>query len=133
MLYLGSFAQNLNTTSSFNAELITAIIAIETAHSKGWLNLWLETDSQLVQHAFGNKTLIAWELRNIWCNCIELMKDVNFVVSHIDSEGYSCADGLANLGLYLSAFVWSPSPPDSICSEILKNRLGLPSFMYVSS
>lgn len=58
---------------------------------------------------------------------------MNFVVSHMYREMNSYANGLANLGLHLYAFVWFPSPSDSICSDFLKNRLGLPSFRFVSS
>ena len=131
--YLGGFAQNLNTNSSFNVELLADITAIEVACSKGWLNLWLETDSQLVMLAFRNKSIVAWELRNKWCNCIELITNMNFVVSHIYREGNSCADDLTNLGLAQSAFVWRPSPPPSILVDFVRNRLGLPKFRFVLS
>lgn len=33
---------------TLNAELCAAMLAIELAHRKGWQNLWLECDSQLV-------------------------------------------------------------------------------------
>ena len=128
--YLGGFAQNLNTNSSFNAELLAAI---ELAYSKGWLNLWLETDSLLAMLAFRNKYLVAWELRNRWCNCIELLSNMNFIVSHIYREGILCANGLANLGLALSSFVWFPSPPPSISADFVRNRLDLPNFRCVVS
>lgn len=65
--FIGGFAQNLDSDSSFVAELLAAaIMAIEIAHSKGWHNLWLETDSQLALVAFKLKTMIPWELRNRW-------------------------------------------------------------------
>jgi len=58
---------------------------------------------------------------------------MNFVVSHIYREGNSCADGLANLGLAQSAFVWFHSPPPSILADFVKNKLGLPNFRFVLS
>jgi len=65
-LFKGGFAQN-----------------VEIAFSKGWLNLWLETDSQLVLLAFKTKALIPCSLRNRWLNCLELLKDINFFVSQL--------------------------------------------------
>jgi len=72
--FICGFAQNLHTDSSYEAELIAAILAIEITYSKGWHNLWLETESQLVLLAFKSKTMIPCVLRNIWINCIEIVK-----------------------------------------------------------
>lgn len=87
-LFKGGFAQNVDTVSPFEAELVAAFTAIEIAFSKGWLNLWLETDSQLVMLAFKTKALIPCSLRNRWLNCLELLKDMNFFCkSHYIEEG----------------------------------------------
>jgi len=58
-------------------------------------------------------------IRNRWINCLESIRNMNFLVSHIYREGNSCAHGLTNLGLALSSLVWFP--PDYV-----RNRLGLP-------
>jgi len=73
--------------------------AIEIAHLKGYQNVWLESDSQLVILAFKFLSVIPWSLRNRWYNCIVRLRDMRFVVSHIYREGNACADSLANLGL----------------------------------
>ncbi|KEH16647.1 hypothetical protein MTR_0126s0110 [Medicago truncatula] len=76
------------------------MIAIEIAYLKGFQNVWLESDSQLVILAFKSK------------------------------EGNACADSLANLGLSFSSFdlFWSDIIPDFIRGEYIRNRLGMPNF-----
>ena len=128
---IGSFSQNLNTNSFYIEELLAAILAIEIAYSKGWQNLWLETDSQLVLLAFQKRSHVSWEIRNRWINCLELIKGMNFFVSHIYREGNSCADGLANIVLALSAFAWFPFLPDSIIPGYGRNLLSLPNYRFV--
>jgi ribonuclease HI len=58
-IFLDGFSVNLGFASTFHAELLGVInaienafvkkkIAIEIAYDKGWWNLWLETDSMMV-------------------------------------------------------------------------------------
>lgn len=54
----------METDSPFVAEMMAALIAIEIAFDRGWHNLWLETDSQLVLLAFKTKNMIPCTLRN---------------------------------------------------------------------
>jgi len=61
---LGCFAQNLSTHSSFSAQLLADIIAIEIASSKCWNNFWLETYSQPIMLVFQKNSVVSWELRN---------------------------------------------------------------------
>lgn len=51
---MGSFAGNLGSSTSFHAELVGAMMAIENAYSKDWFKLWLECDSSLVVLAFNS-------------------------------------------------------------------------------
>jgi hypothetical protein len=46
--FLGAYAFNIGVSSSLKAELLGAMIVIETAAIKGLSNLWLESDSMLV-------------------------------------------------------------------------------------
>lgn len=71
-LCIGCFAQNLGPGSSLFAELSGAMQAIEIAHNKGWLHLWLETDSMLVLQAFKSVSIVPWRIRNRWDNCMIL-------------------------------------------------------------
>jgi len=60
---IGCFARNLGLGSSLFVELSGAMHAIEIAHSKGWFNFWLETDSMLVMLAFKSISLVPWRIR----------------------------------------------------------------------
>ncbi|GAU32674.1 hypothetical protein TSUD_218510 [Trifolium subterraneum] len=50
--YVFGFAEPLGVSTSYFAELIGAIRAIEIAFQNHWHNLWIETDSALVVLAF---------------------------------------------------------------------------------
>jgi len=78
-------AHNLNTESTFIGEISRVMKAI-----KNWNNLWLETDSRLVLLAFRADHMVPWSLRNIWFNCLQSVKNMNFLVSHIYIEGNMC-------------------------------------------
>lgn len=129
---LGCFAQNLLIDYAFIAELTSAFIAIELAYQNNWLNLWLETDSKLTAMAFKNAASVPWELRNRWINCQEMIRHMNFLVTHIYREGNTCADSLANLGLNVSTFVWWQDAPNIVRRDVISNMLGIPNFRFVT-
>jgi len=131
-IYIGCFSQFLGPKNALYAELVAAMTAIEIAHLKGYHNVWLESDSQLVILAFKSIYVIPWSLRNRWYNCIVRLRDMRFVVSHNYREGNACADSLANLDLSLSSFelFWSDTIPDFIRGEYTRNKLGLPNFRF---
>jgi ribonuclease HI len=121
--FLGAFAFNIGISNSLNAELIGAMIAIETAASKGWSYLWLESDSMLVVLAFSSAKIVPWALRNRWENCLTLLSNMNFYVSHIYREGNHCADKLANIGLSLNGLTWWNHIPLELQGDFVRNRL----------
>lgn len=82
------------------------MFSVEIASKKGWNNLWLETDSQLVVLAFKDSLLVPWKLQNHWKNCISLVRNMNFNVTHIFREGNVCADRIAAYGLHHPGFTW---------------------------
>lgn len=100
---IGCFSQFLGPKYVLYAELVAAMTAIEIAHLKGYYNVWLESDSQLVILVFKSINVIPWSLRNRWYNWIVRLRDMRFVVSHIYREGNACADSLANLRISLSS------------------------------
>jgi ribonuclease HI len=110
--------------------MIGAMIAIETAAVKGWSHLWLESDSMLVVHAFSSSKIVPWPLRNRWNNCLLLISNMNFYVSHIFREGNHCADKLANLGLSLPDFTWWDCIPPLLLDDFGRNRLGMPYYRF---
>jgi ribonuclease HI len=117
--FLGAYAFNIGVSTSLKAELLGAIIAIETAANKGWSYLWLKSD-MLVVHAFSYARIVPWSLRNHWDKCLLLTSNMNFYVSHIFREGNHCADKLANLGLSLHDI------PSVLVDDFDRNRLGMP-------
>ena len=137
---LGCFAKNLCFGSSLFAESLRAMNAIEIAYNKGWTNLWLETDSTLVMLAFKSSSFVPWNIRNRWKNCIDLTKQMNFIVSHIFREGNCCADSLANIGLSINSLVlmsinslvWMNDIPSQARADFFRNRLDLPCFRFVN-
>ena len=133
-LCIGCFFQFLGLQNALYAELVASMLAIEIAYNNGFLNLWLESDSQLVILAFKSNTVVPWGLRNRWQNCMVRLKSMRFVVSHIYREGNACADRLANLGLSMSSLevFWSDYTPDFIRGEYTRNRLGMPNFRFTT-
>jgi len=127
-VFIGGFAVNLGITSALCSELVGAMLAIEIAHKKGWISLWLETDSNLVFLAFKSPKIIPWHLQNRWSNCIHLLSSMNFHVSHIYREGNKCADSIASLGLSIVSHVWFNQAPSIIRADLVTNQLGLPNF-----
>jgi len=109
------------------AELSVAMTTIELAASKGYCNVWLESDSQLVLQAFKSNMIIPWSLRNKWYNCLVIIHNMRFFASHIYREGNVCADGLANFGLTLTShdLFWFNDISDFIRGEYIRNRLGM--------
>jgi hypothetical protein len=45
--FLGCFMQQIEQTFVLHTKLMAMIIDMELAHSKGWHNLWIESDSKL--------------------------------------------------------------------------------------
>ncbi|PNX87220.1 ribonuclease H [Trifolium pratense] len=98
--FRGCFACNLGVVSVLHAEIMVIILAMELAHSFGWFHLWVESDSKLALSAFENSSIVPWDLRNRWSNCLAL--GLNIVSSHIFREGNGCLDKLAIMVIQLS-------------------------------
>jgi len=130
---LGCFYQLLGPVNALYTELLAAMTAIEIAADKGFVNIWLETDSKLVTLTFKSISIVPWMLRNRWQNCLALILNKSFLVTHIFREGNCCADGLANIGLSLTSFdlIWVPDLPVSLSGEYTRNRLGLPNYKFI--
>jgi ribonuclease HI len=131
--FICGFASRLNTSSAFSAELYGFINAVDFAVSRGWNNLWIESDSELVVKAHKSATLVPWFLSNKWYNCMSRTRNMNIIVSHIYREGNHCADGLAKLGLNLnSVLIWNDVPVE-IRDSFDSNKHGKPCFRVVHS
>jgi ribonuclease HI len=132
--FIHAFAEPLGIASSYFAELSGAMRAIEVAFQHGWHNLWLEIDSSLVVAAFSNPNkLISWRLRSRWRNVLTMIRQMNFMVTHIFREGNQAADLLANHGLNITSLIYWHQTPLFLCNCINKNKLGIPSFRHCPS
>jgi len=125
------FADNIGEGNAFQAELIGAMTTIEIAHQQGMNHLWLELDSAMVVHVLNRNSQVPCKLRNRWRNCNQLIKNMNFIVSHVYREGNQCADGLANIGLTLTNFTSWNAIPSNLQSHFVLNKLGWPNFRFV--
>lgn len=111
--------------NAFQAELIGAMRAIETAHQNSWNHLWLERDSAMVLHALKANIQMPCNLRNIWNKCKHMIKSmIFFFVSHVFREGNQCTDGLSNIFLTLDHFTTWNYIPSSLQVVYIKNKLG---------
>lgn len=104
-LFLGGFAMFLGQHSAFFAEFMAVIFAIENAYSRGWHRLWIECDSlslAVTQCLTNSHYAPPWQLHTRRLNCLDMLKVMEFHISHIYREGNKVADLLANMGLEFS-------------------------------
>jgi ribonuclease HI len=52
------------------------ILAIECAVDRNWRQLWIESDSKLAVSAFKNSSIIPWQLKNRWLNCMCKVRNI---------------------------------------------------------
>lgn len=123
-VFLRVFALYIGLSTAFRAELQATMKAIELATLHNWNDIWLETDSTLVLNAFQDQSVIPWDLRNHWDNCILMLRHFRFYTSHIYREGNVCADALAIHGLTISMYMWWNLIPSFLGSLVHANRVG---------
>lgn len=125
---LSCFAENLGGGSAYHSELSAIMRATEIAFSRGWRNVWIETDSSLVVMAFNKDSMIPCGFRNRWRNCKHLLYKMNFLVTHVYREGNRCADKLASIGLDLHGITIWLCLPEFLISLFLLDKQGMPNF-----
>lgn len=77
------FAERLYYDSSLHAEFGAITKTMEIAISKCWSNLWIKTDSSLMNKAFSNLKLVLWKFRRRWNFCLDPSNFSSLVISHI--------------------------------------------------
>ncbi|XP_019431606.1 PREDICTED: uncharacterized protein LOC109338757 [Lupinus angustifolius] len=130
--FLRVFADFFGIHDALYAELNSAIMAINFAHKKGWLSVWLKSDSALVVEIFKGKTMVPWKLINKWNHCKALLSSMDCIVSHVYREGNSCADKLAIYGLHHKIFSLWNFVPNFLLEDFSRNRMGLPNYRFTS-
>lgn len=79
-----------------------------------------------------SKSVVPWQLRNIWENCSHLTSSISFFITHIYREGNHCVDKLASISLALNTFFWWDHLPSQLEMDFARNRLCLPYFRFVN-
>jgi hypothetical protein len=79
---------------------------------------------------FKNTSIIPWQLKNRWSNCMLNIRDMQDILSHVFREGNFVADKLVNIGRSVNEFTWWNSAPSSIRADLARNRDGLPYFRF---
>ncbi|KAL6146202.1 hypothetical protein ACLB2K_056885 [Fragaria x ananassa] len=126
--FVGAFASNIDIPSSVAAEVMAVITAIELAWVRDWKHVWLEINSSTVLDYIRTPSLVPWQLRVRWLNCLYRISTMTFKSSHIFREGNRVADALANHGTSLSEQIWWDVPPLFILSYYERDFLGMPNF-----
>jgi hypothetical protein len=124
--YKGGFSSKLDHSTVLHAELMGIILAMEMALEKGWLRLWVESDSQVAVRASKDHSIVPWNLRNRWRNCFSHQMQLLF--SHVYREGNSCADKLAAHGHVITGFLWWDVIPPFIYHDFSLIALALLTF-----
>ncbi|XP_057803993.1 uncharacterized protein LOC131019431 [Salvia miltiorrhiza] len=82
---------------AFEAELLAVIKAIFIAHDRGWLHLWIESDSMYIVHLLEERsTAVPWRFIALWNKVLHLLPDFTLQISHIYRERNKAADIMAN-------------------------------------
>jgi len=129
-MFLACFVERLENGSAFYVEISAVMRAIEIANLRGWNKLWIETDSALMVLAAKNIKLIPCVLRNRWINCLILLQQMNYFITHIFREGNKCTDKLAAIGLTTQALTIWMEIPSFLNNMYVHDRLRLPNFRF---
>ncbi|XP_057790774.1 uncharacterized protein LOC131007877 [Salvia miltiorrhiza] len=82
---------------AFEAELLAVITAINIAHDRGWLHLWVESDSMYVVRLLENRsTNVPWRFLASWKQVLRRLHGFSLIVTHIFREENHPADIMAN-------------------------------------
>ncbi|XP_057774946.1 uncharacterized protein LOC130993927 [Salvia miltiorrhiza] len=94
----GCFHLKCGRGYAFEAELYAVITAITIAHARGWMFLWIEADSMYVVNLLSSRARdVPWRFVASWNRTLNLLMDMQIMVSHIYREGNAAADIMANL------------------------------------
>ncbi|XP_057792980.1 uncharacterized protein LOC131009580 [Salvia miltiorrhiza] len=82
---------------AFEAELLAIITAINLAHDRNWLRLWIESDSMYVVRLLDSRSSdVPWRFMNLWKNTLRILQDFQLIITHIYREGNQPADIMAH-------------------------------------
>ncbi|KAL5728232.1 hypothetical protein ACHQM5_001344 [Ranunculus cassubicifolius] len=99
--FLATVYENLGDEDIYFTECSAIVTAAEVAVEKGWINLWVESDSSSAVAAF-KASRLPWRLKTRWNLCKH--KFSSLTISHIWREGNLIADAAAKKGLESPSF-----------------------------
>lgn len=105
--FIGGYSQNIGIADPKTVELCAAMWAIEKAMSMGWVNFWLESDSQTVVSAITASCVVPWIIGNRWHNCIHFFRILHGHCSHNLREGNAVADatGIRHMMHFIGIYI----------------------------
>ncbi|KAL6221415.1 hypothetical protein ACLB2K_009166 [Fragaria x ananassa] len=125
--FIAGYCQGLSHQTAFFSELMAVIIGVELAYQLGWHQIWLESDSTSVLSCLSSSSFCPpWPLRVLWVNCLERIRKMNFLCSHILREGNTVADKITSLGVASTSLVWYDSPPPELVSSLYLDAMSIP-------
>jgi hypothetical protein len=66
------------------------------------LQLWIESDSKLINLAIKSFDVVPCKLKNRWLNSMAKIRGINFIISHIYRDGHHCADKFDSIDFFLN-------------------------------
>lgn len=96
--FIAAFSLSLGPRLAVDTEALAGLHGIMFAHSRGWTNLWIKSDSELaVKLLKSNSKIIPWCIKSCWEKFWAIRPNINLQVSHIHREGNFKADTLTKL------------------------------------
>ncbi|KAF9590106.1 hypothetical protein IFM89_030854 [Coptis chinensis] len=96
--FLLVYHRHIGVSTSYCAECLAIVEGLEVAIEKGWLDVWIESDSEVVVKPFGTSAL-PWQLSNRWKYILHNIQKL-FITSTWREANFS-ADQAANQGCRL--------------------------------
>ncbi|XP_042974906.1 receptor-like protein 34 [Carya illinoinensis] len=125
---LMAFSVHLGTGSSNYAEVMSLIHGLRRIKMMGVAHIDLESDSMMVVRWLKASRCEVWYLEEFWEELMEMLKEIEFQVSHIYREGNVAADFLARLGAKGLNKQWlSRDIPSNLRGILRMDKLGFPS------
>lgn len=121
----GCFAIPLGVQSALFAEMCAFMTVVEIAAQKQWFPIWLESDSSiLVEKVKKKDPEVPWQIRTRWYNCLHVLENNQYFITHIYREGNKVADAVANIAFSLDDFTWWYGVPEEAYDFYCRNING---------
>ncbi|KAK6115235.1 hypothetical protein DH2020_007504 [Rehmannia glutinosa] len=126
-----AFHSSFQAVSSFHAELLALEMGLRHARRFS-LQIWIELDAAAVVTTITSGGLGSWQVQHTLIRIRNMLRDLQYSISHIHREGNRPADHLAELGAAAlgSHFVDEGTASHHLLALIRMDQLGYPSFRF---